>query len=140
MQHAAQLGVRVRGVYISEPDLLGYYSHKDRVITFDMRLTPAERRSVIAHELGHAFHGHDCDSERNERQADTYAAELLINPDDFAELERFNPDPYFLAEEFDVTAEIIEAYKTHCLTRLRGVTYARSKMGSGQWAYRSANG
>lgn len=131
------MGLRLHAAHL-EPGTLGYYSPSEARIYFDLWLAPMERRSVIAHELGHAHHGHSCDSKRNERQADIYAARLLIDPVAYAQLERVNPDQHHLAEELGVTPELIFTYEEHCLTRLHGVTYALPRMGMGQWAYRGA--
>jgi hypothetical protein len=134
---AASQGLTVHGAHLEE-DTLGLYSPDERRIYFDLKLTPFERRSILAHELGHAHYGHDCDSPRNERQADIFAARLLIDPAEYAQLERFNPDPHFLADELHVTVDLIHTFEAHCLTRLRGVTYARAKMGLGRWEFRAA--
>jgi hypothetical protein len=94
-------------------------------------------RSTLAHECGHAFYGHNCTSPAGERQARKYAATLLIDPEEYARLERINPDQHWLAEEFSVTPRIIFDYEAFCLTRVRGVTYSRVRMGVGQWAHRA---
>ena len=48
------------------------------------RKSTLPQRETIAHEVGHHWHGHDWtrthDVERDERQADMYAARLLIDP------------------------------------------------------------
>lgn len=132
----AQYGLELHGSYLGE-DERGFYSPTEQRIYFDMRLTYCERRTTIAHELGHFHHNHDCSTRANERQADAYAARLLIDPHEYAALERINPDQHFLADELDVTVDIIFAYEEHCLTRVRGTTYARPKLGSGQWRYRA---
>lgn len=112
------------------------YSPDEDRIYFDARLTPSERRSVVAHELGHAHYGHRCDTAVTERQADRYAARLLIDPARYAELERVNPDHHYIAEELGVTVDVVYTYESECLTRVRGITYAHSRLGIGQWAYR----
>ncbi|MCM3657774.1 ImmA/IrrE family metallo-endopeptidase [Agromyces mediolanus] len=128
---AASMGLRLHCAHLPD-DTLGYYAPDEARIYFDMRLTPIERRSVVAHELGHAHYGHTCSNASTERQAKIYAARLLINARDYAGLERVNPDQHHLAEELGVTAELVEIFETYCLTRLRGVTYALPKMGVGQ--------
>ncbi|MCK2024614.1 ImmA/IrrE family metallo-endopeptidase [Microbacterium sp. kSW2-24] len=117
----------------------GLYDHEERRIYLNLRLTPFERRSTLAHELGHAHYGHDCTSPRGEKQARSYAAGLLIDPEEYERLERINPDKHWLAEEFSVTPQIIHDYEHHFLTRLRGITYSRARMGVGQWAHRSVH-
>jgi predicted transcriptional regulator len=136
---AAEMGVSVHIAHLPPP-YRGFYEHEAHRIVLDFTLTPNEQASVLAHELGHAHHGHACEGNADaERLADTYAAMLMIDPDDFAAAERISSDRHFLADELNVTTELIDAYRAHCLTRLRGVTYARPRMGVRQWAYRSSN-
>lgn len=124
---AAQSGLRLHAAHL--PDgLLGIYSPTEGRIYYDLQLTPSEQRSVVAHELGHAYYGHDCDSVVNERQADTYAASLLIDPDDYAALERINPDVHFIAEEMQVTPETIEHFRTFCLRKFGHRTYSSGRL------------
>ncbi|MFD4957104.1 ImmA/IrrE family metallo-endopeptidase [Microbacterium sp. NPDC058389] len=142
LRHAAKLGVTVHSARL-EQGVLGEYYADEREVYFDLRLTPAEQRSVLAHELGHAFHGHryQCaDNAVAERQADIYAARLLIDPEEYARHERVNPDQHYLAEELDVTVDVVYAFEAHCLQRVRGITYVRPKMGLGQWVYRAEVG
>lgn len=135
LRHAARLGYSVH-VWELEPGTFGLTDTEERTITLDLRLRHDEQRSTLAHECGHAFYGHDCTSPAGERQARKYAAGLLIDPVEYARLERINPDQYWLAEEFSVTPRIIFDFENFCLTRLRNVTYARPRLGLGQWAHR----
>lgn len=141
IRHAGELGVGVHFASLGDdPELLGYFLPTRKVIVVRLGLTVAQSRWVLAHECGHARHDHHCGGMRNtdaaERQADAYAARLLIDPGEYARLERINPDQHWLADEFSVSVDAIFAYEKHCLTRLRGVTYSRARMGVGQWAYR----
>ncbi|MDY0828547.1 ImmA/IrrE family metallo-endopeptidase [Microbacterium sp. BG28] len=132
---AAQQGLTVHAAHLEE-GVLGMYSPDEARIYFDIKLTAFERRSVIAHELGHHHHGHTCDSEANERQADAYAARLLIDPERYAALCRVSMDHEFLAEEFGVTVDVIRSFEQHCLTPMRGVTYVHARLGAAQWRLR----
>lgn len=136
LRMAAAAGLEVHAVEMPDGDL-GYYAPDEGRIYFNLRCTPSESRCVIAHELGHHHYGHDCDSQANERQADAYAARLLIDPEKYAELERINPDLVFIADELRVTTEVVVDFRRYCLQRVGQVTYARPRMGNGQWAYRS---
>lgn len=143
INHAATLGVQVHFAHLDDdPELLGYYSPMHRMIVIRLGLTLAQRRWVLAHECGHAFYDHHCagrvDRDSAERQANAYAARLLIDPAEYARLEAINSDQHWLAEEFTVSVDAILAYEEHCLTRLRGVTYSRARMGIGQWVHRAA--
>jgi Zn-dependent peptidase ImmA (M78 family) len=142
IHHASKLGVRVHFAHIDDdPNLLGYYSPRHKVIVVRLGMTYAQSRWVLGHECGHAHHGHRCTGPRSrssaERQANAYAARLLIDPIEYERLERINPDQHWLADEFSVHVDGIHAYEEHCLTRLRGVTYTGAKMGIGQWAHRA---
>jgi Zn-dependent peptidase ImmA (M78 family) len=108
-------------------DYLGVYLPDQKRIYLDSRLTPVEERCVLAHELGHVFFGHPAigpytpgSAMRDERQADRYAARLLIDDDDYARLEAFSDDRYALAEALDVTVDIIDVYRSQ-LDRSRRV-------------------
>ncbi len=74
-------------------------------------------RSVLAHELGHATLRHAPTtharlSARQERQADAWAARLLISPQAYAAAENLRgPHPASLAFELDVTVELVIAYQ-----------------------------
>lgn len=63
-------------------DLNACYHDETRSIVVQWGLDPVTRRCAIAHELGHAEFGHDCSSPRAEREADEYAARLLIDNSD----------------------------------------------------------
>ncbi len=143
IRHAASLGAQVHFAPIEDdPELLGYFLPRQMRIVIRLGMTLAQSRWVLGHECGHAYYGHRCigpaSRDRAERQANAYAARLLIDPVEYARLEAINPDQHWLAEEFTVSVEGIFAYEEHCLTRLRGVTYSRARMGIGQWAHRAA--
>lgn len=135
---AARYGLRVHAAHL-EGSKLGVYAPELRRIYFDLSCTHAERRSVIAHELGHHYYGHEDDSPANEAQADKYAAQLLVEPAWYAELELINPDAAWIAEEMQVAPWVIEDYRRYCLQRLGQVTYARPRMGTRQWDLKVVN-
>ena len=130
MQIASRLGVRVHVAHIDNPNRLGFYSHKNRVIVLRLGLTPFELRSVLAHELIHASWGDECggttDDKKMERRADRLAAEMLVSPEAYAAAEFLDPSPAAIADELGVTVEIIETYQSECLQRLGRRTYGRS--------------
>lgn len=138
LQRAAEAGLEVHGSHMPPPKI-GAYVPELRRIYFDLRLTLPERRSVIAHELGHAHYGHDCDSPKHERLADAFAATLLVDPEWYAELEQINHDAEWIADEMNVAPYVIVDYREHCLQRLGVATYTRARMGAGQWAHRAVH-
>jgi Zn-dependent peptidase ImmA (M78 family) len=114
---AADRGLRVCAAHLP-PGIMGYYSPDESRIYFDIRLTPSERRTTIAHELGHHDYGHRGDSPRNERLADSYAADLLIHPWDYAALELADADTAQIAEELCVTEQLVRHYQENCIQRV----------------------
>lgn len=127
MQRAAELGIRVHLAPIQDdPNLLGYYNHEQRTIVVRLGLTPCELRSVLAHELAHAFYGDECSSKANERRAERYAAELLITPQAYAAAECGDAGVWEIAEELRVTVDVVIAYQNQCLQRLGIRTYGKS--------------
>lgn len=123
---AATMGVMVHLAHL-DGDLLGGYAHHERVIVLRIGMTKAQTRSVLAHELGHAYYGHECDRGPEDRQADKYAAQLLIDPSDYARAERICLDEWAIAEELEVTVKVVRDYKTYCLQRLGDLSYGRSR-------------
>lgn len=142
IHHAATLGADVHFAPIDdEPELLGYFSPKHNRIIVRLGMTLPQSRWVLGHECGHAYYGHACSGmhvrDAAERQANAYAARLLVDPEEYARLEAINSDPHWLADEFSLHVDGIFAYEEHCLTRMVGVTYSRARMGVGQWAHRA---
>lgn len=124
-------------------DLLACWVPSMRRIFVSSRLTDEEQEVQLAHELGHAHHGHPCAKHpttpselARERQADRFAARLLIDPAHYAVLEAVNPDQHQLAEELGVPVKLIYIFEEDCLTRVAGATYAHAREGIGQWAHR----
>jgi len=136
LRYAAEQGLTVHACRLPQ-GMLGCYEPDASRIWFDLGLTPAERRSVIAHELGHHHHGHRESTPPNERAADRFAASMLIDPELFAQLEPIHPDAETLADELQVTEKIIDAYRSLVLSRVGDATYVRPRMGRGQWEFRS---
>lgn len=122
--HAAALGVSVHMGHLQH-DMLGVYDPSTARVWISLSLTPDEQRSVLAHELGHVHHGHECGSDSAERAADAYAADLLISAERYAELERLGYDEHVIADELDVTVDVVHAYRAHHLQRLGRMTYGR---------------
>lgn len=137
LAHATTLGVQVHVAHLPHP-YMGFYDSERRVAVYGFDLTPVEQRSVLAHELGHAYYDHQCqDDPRAEEVADLYAAYLLIEPGAYVAAERADPAPEAIAEELGVTVDLVRVFEKRALTRVHGVTYVRARMGAGQYAYAS---
>lgn len=108
---ADALGVRVTTRPL-EPGLLGVYDADHHAISLTLGLTPVERRCVLAHELGHAVHRHRDGSPSNERAADAFAARMLVDPESLRRAAMWTHEPWELAEELDLTEEVVRDYLT----------------------------
>lgn len=104
-----------RGIYVAYRPLMrvAYYMHSERLIVLNSRKGDGVLRSALAHELGHAHHGHDWtrdhDREHDEREADQHAARLLISPVEYAAAEALvGEHPGALARELGVTRRMVE--------------------------------
>lgn len=101
-----------RGIYVAYRPLrrIAYYMHSERLIVLNSRKTDSVLRSALAHELGHAHYGHGAHGgPRDEREADQYAARLLISPDAYAAAEALvGEHPGALARELGVTRRLVE--------------------------------
>jgi Zn-dependent peptidase ImmA (M78 family) len=124
LEHAAQLGLRVKFRDLGRRRH-GEIHSSGLVLINDQRPV-AQQRQSLAHECGHHALGHDWtrpfDRERDERQADTYAARLLITPEAYAAAEALvGAHDGALARELNVTARLVELWRADYLARV-GVT------------------
>ncbi|TLF33274.1 ImmA/IrrE family metallo-endopeptidase [Microbacterium sp. 5K110] len=135
LAHAAHLGVSVHVAHITPP-YRGFYDHDMRMVVYDFNLSPIERDCVLAHELGHAFYGHqDRHDQQAEDDADAYAAALLVDPDRYARLEHIGLNPDEIAEELGVNEKLLRVFVETQVTRIRGAAYSTSRMGQGQFRH-----
>jgi len=87
--------------------------HSSGVVYVNHGRTDLRQRVTLAHEMGHWHHGHDWSRDHNvahdERQADQYAARLLIGADAYAVAEDLcGTHPGALARELGVTRRLVE--------------------------------
>lgn len=93
-----------------------YYGHG--IISLRRGLGPKNYRCTLAHELAHHALGHDPAAtgwvhDRQERQANEWAARLLINPTDYATTEAiYGPHPATLAHELGVTVKVLKTWQS----------------------------
>jgi len=91
----------------------GGYLYKGGIVVLNVRHGLPAQRVTLAHEMGHWFHGHDWTrddrhKDRDEREADLYAARLLISIDDYARAERIAGSHLgALAQELQVTRRLV---------------------------------
>jgi Zn-dependent peptidase ImmA (M78 family) len=89
-----------------------WYYHRLRAIVMDSRLTQVERRSAIAHELGHVLRGDlPCGSDlldaRQESVVEQWAARKLIELPALADALKWSDDPDEVAEALWVTKDLL---------------------------------
>lgn len=114
---AADLGIRVDETLVPDhwPD--GLWVAAQRRIILRRGLDYVTRRCVLAHEIGHAWHSHiktgvDWLDDRMEKEADEYAATLLIHPDHYAEIEHtYGHQPEGIAWYLDVLPHLIPIWQ-----------------------------
>lgn len=117
-QLAAALGVSVAEHTGGEKGR--YYGA--RRITLRRGLGYINRRCTLAHELGHCVLGHDPAAtgwikDRQERDADQWAARLLISAVEYRAAEHLHgPHPGAIAAELEVTKHLVEVWREHHLT------------------------
>lgn len=107
-EHADELGIQVLFRPIRTANEMWLPDHHTIVIRETMRAV--HRRNACAHGVAHALYGHEDDRPKHEVQADRYAAERLIDPDELAEIMRWAPDPARLAQELGVTGRLLRVY------------------------------
>lgn len=107
-EHADALGIPVfvrrlrsaKGLYFRE---YGEIILSDKLRARDLRLT-------LAHEVGHAELLHPDDRPKHEKQADQFAAQNLICPDELADLYGWCPDERRIVAELGVTTTLFRAF------------------------------
>lgn len=108
--------------FTDDDDLLdgaqAWYYHRLRAIVMDSRLSQVERRSVLAHELGHVIRGDvPCGSDildgRQESVVDQWAARKLISLDALIDALRWSDDPHEVADALWVTVDLLEVRVAH---------------------------
>lgn len=112
-QLADALGVAVVETPYLDDGLNGQYLHHRRLILLRQGLDPWTRKSALAHELGHAWHGDDIHGDpRMERRADQFAAQILITPTEYRLAEKLH-DGHIgaIAYELGVTPHLITVWK-----------------------------
>ena len=108
---AHHMGVHVEYRSVLRRGRWGEYDHRRRTVRLLSGLGAVQWRSTLAHELGHAHHGHWWPSLKHENQADSYAARLLISPTDWSAAISAHPDnPLSVAAELGVLPRLVEVY------------------------------
>ena len=107
-EHAHQLGLEVvvRPLRTGQELWLPEYN----TLLVNSRLRAAPQRLALAHGVGHAALGHEDDRPKHENQADKFAAQNLICPDELADLYGWARDEQKIIAELGVTTRLFRAY------------------------------
>lgn len=134
---ADQLDVVVEFAPLANRD--GEYRDDLRRIRLREDMSERLMRWKFGHELGHAVHGHRPDmfggtSARQEREANEWAARLLIDLDRFREIELLRGGHVAsMAHDFGIVSDGILAFQ-RMLERLGDNVYLKPQHGAGQYA------
>jgi Zn-dependent peptidase ImmA (M78 family) len=80
----------------------GFYDPARHMVTLRPHLGPVQRRSTLAHELGHAYYRHWGTTPKQERQASDWAARVLVTPGEFEAATRIFDAVAAVANELNV--------------------------------------
>ncbi|WP_159794520.1 ImmA/IrrE family metallo-endopeptidase [Puerhibacterium puerhi] len=117
--HAESLGMKVKWADLNRR---AGEVRRSGLTLINHRKSETTQRIALAHEIGHWVHGHGYsamhDVPRDELQADTHAAHLLISPVDYALAERMHEGHLgAIARELDVDTRIVQVWRDHVLRR-----------------------
>lgn len=118
--HADELGLRIKWRPLGRRTA---ELHSSGLILVNPDRTMPTQRMAIAHECGHWSYGHDWtrdhDRPRDERQADTYAARLLISPQAYAAAEaQCGGHLGAMARELNVRRDLVELWRRSYLAEV----------------------
>lgn len=116
LQLAEDMGVRVEDdTGVLRPGDLGGWFPAQRLIVVRPDLGPCNRVHTLAHELGHAAHGDPAGhNPRDEARADVFAADFLIDPREYAELEIiYDGQIGAIAAEMGVTLSLLATWRAN---------------------------
>lgn len=136
---AAALGVTIEYAPLIGRD--GEYRDDQKRIRLRENMTDRLTRWTLAHELGHAIHGHrptifGTVDAKQERQADEWAALQLIDIDTYREVERLREGHApSMAHDLGIVTEGVHAFQ-RMLERLGDDVYLKPCHGAGQYADR----
>ena len=106
-------GIRLIETSSLDPRFNGMYLAQHHAIVLRTDLDYWTRRSCLAHELGHARYGDaHYANPRSEARADRFAADLLIDPDQYLQLEQLHDGHTgAIAHELGITPHLLQVWK-----------------------------
>lgn len=114
---ATQLGISVASSEDMDDDTAGIYCEATQTIIIDRRMTYRQKRCTLAHELVHWEHGDQSCTPTLKAKAECRTrretAMRLIQPTEYAAAEVLHDGhPAGIAEELDVTRQVLDDYRT----------------------------
>ncbi len=128
LSEADRLGVKVMYRKLDGKD--GYYDPQADQIRIDPRLSLAQKRSALAHELGHAYYRHDCSTEIAEAQAWKRGSGLAVHPDEYMAAAMVYDSTQLIARELALTSKIVGEWERSWLPRLMRAPIFLERYGS----------
>lgn len=107
-EHADRLGIPVIVRRLRTANGLWMPEYGEILISDRLRI--GQQRLVLAHELGHGVLMHPDDRPKHEKQADQFAAQNLICPDELADLYEWCRDERRIVAELGVTTKLFRSY------------------------------
>lgn len=107
-EHAEHMGIQV--VVRRLRTAHGRWFPEYNQILISDRLRVGRQRLVLSHEVGHAALLHPDDRPKHEKQADQFAAQNLICPDELADLYGWCNDEQRIVAELGVTTKLFRSY------------------------------
>lgn len=107
-EHADRLGIPVIVRRLRTAN--GLWMPEYGQILISDRLRVGQQRLVLSHELGHGVLMHPDDRPKYEKQADQFAAQNLICPEELADLYGWCQDERRIVAELGVTTTLFRSY------------------------------
>ena len=105
-----ELGVKYRNLGRRNGEL-----HSSGVVFLNPSKPDWVQRATLAHEMGHWFYSHDWtrahNNEADERQADMFAARVLISPTEYALAEAICEHPSAIARELAISTDLVTIWQ-----------------------------
>lgn len=138
---AASLGAHVEYTDLTHLERDGDCNPDTKVIRLQEGMLPRLERCILTHECAHLIRGDRHTifgyyNERDERHADEWAAQQLIDINEYRIAEAaYGNNTEAIAQELNVMGFIVEAYE-RILQRYGNTIYIRPRMGRGCWQER----
>lgn len=106
--HAEQLGIEVIVRRLRTANGRWFPEYGQILISDKLRV--GQQRLVLSHEIGHGALMHPDDRPKHEKQADQFAAQNLICPDELADLYGWCNDEQRIIAELGVTTKLFRSF------------------------------